>query len=72
MMYKSLGLQAFHIAVMAIIFNMMYTYMTTLSQNEVSLGSLLYCMVHMACLAVFFPLITSKLNSAFSGQEGTQ
>ena len=72
MMYKSLGLQAFHIAVMAIIFNMMYTYMTTLSQNEVSLGSLLYCMVHMACLAVFFPLITSKLNGAFSGQEGTQ
>lgn len=67
MMYKSLGLQALHLAVIAVTFNMMYTYMTTLSQNEVSLGSLLYCMVHMGCLAVFFPSITSKLNSAFSG-----
>lgn len=67
MMYKSLGLQALHLAVIAITFNMMYTYMTTLSQNEVGIGSLLYCMVHMGCLAVFFPIITSKLNGAFSG-----
>lgn len=67
MMYKSLGLQALHLAVIAVAFNMMYTYMTTLSQNEVSLGSLLYCMVNIGCLAVFFPSITSKLNSAFSG-----
>lgn len=67
MMYKSLGLQALHLAVIAVTFNMMYTYMTTLSQNEVSIGSLLYCMVHMGCLAVFFPIITNKLNSAFSG-----
>ena len=48
MMYKSLGLQALHLAVIAVTFNMMYTYMTTLSQNEVGIGSLLYCMVHMA------------------------
>lgn len=67
MMYKSLGLQVLHLAVIAVTFNMMYTYMATLSQNEVSLGSLLYCMVHMGCLAVFFPVITSKLNGAFSG-----
>ena len=67
MMYKSLGLQALHLAVIAVTFNMMYTYMTTLSQNEVGIGSLLYCMVHMGCLAVFFPIITSKLNGAFSG-----
>lgn len=67
MMYKSLGLQVLHLAVIAVTFNMMYTYMATLSQNEVSLGSLLYCMVHMGCLAVFFPIITSKLNGAFSG-----
>lgn len=67
MMYKSLGLQVLHLAVIAVTFNMMYTYMATLSQNEVSLGSLLYCMVHMVCLAVFFPIITSKLNGAFSG-----
>lgn len=67
MMYKSLGLQVLHLAVIAVTFNMMYTYMTTLSQNEVGIGSLLYCMVHMGCLAVFFPIITSKLNGAFSG-----
>ena len=67
MMYKSLGLQVLHLAVIAVTFNMMYTYMATLSQNELSLGSLLYCMVHMGCLAVFFPIITSKLNGAFSG-----
>jgi hypothetical protein len=67
MMYKSLGLQVLHLAVIAVTFNMMYTYMATLSQNEVSLGSLLYCMVHMGCLAIFFPIITSKLNGAFSG-----
>lgn len=67
MMYKSLGLQVLHLAVIAVTFNMMYTYMATLSQNEVSLDSLLYCMVHMGCLAVFFPIITSKLNGAFSG-----
>lgn len=67
MMYKSLGLQVLHLAVIAVTFNMIYTYMATLSQNEVSLGSLLYCMVHMGCLAVFFPIITSKLNGAFSG-----
>ena len=67
MMYKSLGLQVLHLAIIAVTFNMMYTYMTTLSQNEVGIGSLLYCMVHMGCLAVFFPIITSKLNGAFSG-----
>lgn len=67
MMYRSLGLQVLHLAVIAVTFNMMYTYMTTLSQNEVGIGSLLYCMVHMGCLAVFFPIITSKLNGAFSG-----
>ena len=39
-MYKSLGLQALHLAVIAVTFNMMYTYMTTLSQNEVGIGSL--------------------------------
>ena len=72
LMYKSLGLQSLHLVVIALIFNMMYTYMTALSQNEVSIGSLLYCMVNMGCLAVFFPFVTSKLNSAFSGQEGTQ
>ncbi len=67
MMYKSLGLQALHLTIIAMTFNMMYTYISELSANDVSLSSLLLCMVNIGCLAIFFPTITSKINGAFSG-----
>ena len=66
-MYKSLGLQALHLTIIAMTFNMMYTYISELSANDVSLSSLLLCMVNIGCLAIFFPTITSKINGAFSG-----
>lgn len=68
MMYKSLGLQCLHLAIISIVFNMMYTYFTSLDQNDIGIGALILCMVNMGCLAFVFPSITSKINGAFAGE----
>ena len=68
MMYKSLGLQCLHLSIISIVFNMMYTYFTSLDQNDIGIGALVLCMVNMGCLAFVFPSITSKINGAFAGE----
>ena len=47
---------------------MMYTYFTSLDQNDIGIGALVLCMVNMGCLAFVFPSITSKINGAFAGE----
>ncbi len=68
MMYRSLGLQCLHLTIISIVFNMMYTYFTSLDQNDIGIGALILCMVNMGCLAFVFPSITSKINGAFAGE----